>query len=1370
MAISKHPRVPDPLKGDPKRQALGLFKGINFQVWQTVLAWIDLREDQALYVEGAEDFDVVANASGISVQIKASERPITLHTEAVVAAIRSYWLLRHNNAPKEVRFRFVTTAVIGCETGAALGHKEAGLSIWTISSRERDPDLAEKIRTFLLQDHATAQRLAQPFSAPIPGLIEFLKSASRQVVLKELIQPISWETSQGNVETAKEAVRLRLHAYGEKVNLLPQDADLAMAPLFERVADTAFRNKRALGRDDFIELFDRSTRVTVPRQQFASLMAQLAAPSASPSKGIQVAGDDSAMSEILQGGLPPLPEPCCHRDNLTRGHLTTLRRSQMLVLFGTTGSGKSTQGNLVARCFSEPWSRITFPKRTRVELGILLRMLVKRFDSDASMRNVLFDDVDLSGPEGVIVVRSLAAASLAIKARDGRVIITSQKPLPSLFFLELGADQDCQTVLPYLSQPEISDLCRLWSCPDEDLAQRWGRVIFFQTSGHPQLVRARLMRLRISNWPAPAAAEIIQVPKEIHEERQLTRQLLQELSEEQRETLYRLTLSAHPFRRDQAVLFAETPPPVSRAGEIFESLVGPWIEPVSGNYFQLSPLLVRAAEAVWSSQRINELRAALCLSIIKSQKLTLTDASEALLQALASGREELAGLVLMPLVCMPRTRDDLMAAELSWLLSFTGPKEVFSQFPFLNMLLRDLQFRIAVSSQHDDTAKFAAWLEEESMRPKAPEIGSLIQSAGATTLLISVQVPLPPDQLLRCWLRASGLRATDPDVKSLTVKFRQGPGRASKLLSKDMGSKELFRFILMRQAGPDYLEAFVSAIDNLPPTDQVRVLDMSSECAAQLQNFTDRAWIRELDRPARDWNRVIVALRTVYEGGKRWRRAAFVVAAARGIAAVQDEYLGQADAALETLSRAAMDAGQDALMLRYQRGTVLFRQQKYSDAFEVWHGTLNRWDLNEVENAIHSIHAHSNCGIAAAMAGNWILAGQIFERGRTVARKVGNSIATIQFGADGAYALWRGGEKLRAIGLFARCLRELASTLRHRNEPELHTTWKMVEHIIKWCAIDTGMMRSRESAPPPAGLCSEVKPSERHDEVKAFPKGPPETMWLLLAEAEARINGGKVAYNEACKRAKKSRVPLAQFMLAKLRIVRRFADRRFDGWINDLLLLARCCFNAAADSVVMTGAPVPRPELPSADVFAKQSLEELLACALITEASAGRDPMKRISEWQREARRGGANADCISLVQSAQTILGLDPISAYKRYPERGRFEGAIISLRLSHFPDSSLSLCFVGCLSFVTDDALGLRIVDMDLAIGELIRRIWLQRLQFTTEFRLARLTAPAVRAACEDPAKGIRLASRILLAAHSAVNVGLQPDVISKLRTLAL
>jgi hypothetical protein len=59
---------------------------------------------------------------------------------------------------------------------------------------------------------------------------------------------------------------------------------------------------------------------------------------------------------------------------------------------------------------------------------------------------------------------------------------------------------------------------------------------------------------------------------------------LQELDDGDIELLYRLSLASMPFRKDQAITVGEISPAINRAGDKFDSLVGPWIEPAGNKY------------------------------------------------------------------------------------------------------------------------------------------------------------------------------------------------------------------------------------------------------------------------------------------------------------------------------------------------------------------------------------------------------------------------------------------------------------------------------------------------------------------------------------------------------------------------------------------------------------------------------------------------------------------------------------------------------------------------------------------------------------------------------------------------------------------
>ena len=64
------------LASDVRRQAVDSLRGYDYQIWHTLYAWLSLAEDEFLFVEAAEDFDIVSSDSAVAVQVKATRAPI----------------------------------------------------------------------------------------------------------------------------------------------------------------------------------------------------------------------------------------------------------------------------------------------------------------------------------------------------------------------------------------------------------------------------------------------------------------------------------------------------------------------------------------------------------------------------------------------------------------------------------------------------------------------------------------------------------------------------------------------------------------------------------------------------------------------------------------------------------------------------------------------------------------------------------------------------------------------------------------------------------------------------------------------------------------------------------------------------------------------------------------------------------------------------------------------------------------------------------------------------------------------------------------------------------------------------------------------
>lgn len=120
------------LAGDPRRQAQDSIRGYVYQILRSVLVWLDLADEEQLYLEGAEDLDRISPTGAVTEQVKdtAASGSVTLRTVAVAESINHFWEHRARNPGVAVAFSYVTTSTIGFEAGAPFGPSIAGLALW----------------------------------------------------------------------------------------------------------------------------------------------------------------------------------------------------------------------------------------------------------------------------------------------------------------------------------------------------------------------------------------------------------------------------------------------------------------------------------------------------------------------------------------------------------------------------------------------------------------------------------------------------------------------------------------------------------------------------------------------------------------------------------------------------------------------------------------------------------------------------------------------------------------------------------------------------------------------------------------------------------------------------------------------------------------------------------------------------------------------------------------------------------------------------------------------------------------------------------------------------------------------------------------
>lgn len=1363
------PSLPSPLNADPARQATPLFKGVDYQIWHTVLAWSDLTDEQILVVEGMEDFDVIGSGIGIGTQIKALTKPISLRSAPVVEAIRNFWVGRHSNRTKTIELRLLTTADLSIEAGEPFGPNRSGLALWNSEAKRAIPCESSLLQQFLITDPSVSAQLAAPFPSEVPPLVGFITSISAETFHRECIQRISWLLNEPSVDEVREAARLKLHAFGEQMGLLPRDSDQAMERLFRHIAEIGMREHRELTRAEFRVLFDEATRISVPASFVNAQASKMAAQ-------LQLSTGSAAQEAYLPPEpflLPGLPNPCMPREELVTQLAKSLSEHTFLALQGSTGKGKSTMAKLVAKKSGSKWGWANMSHLRPEQRVPALRNLNRQVASWGPAPTLILDDFAAEGADSKALLQELAVLKHLVCSRRGRLIVTTQRRLGSSFRRHACLPPEVEHNVSSLRKEEIRAFCRQSGCPDDARLSPWVNIINAHTGGHPQLVHAQTSVLASRHWPMPTTTEITAIPPEVTEERQQARQLLSQLDPGEVELLYRLSLAFEPFRKDQAVVVAEIRPALSRAGDKFDKLLGPWIEPAGGRYFRLSSLLTRAAQENWTPDRLKVMRKEYAKAIRRAGECTLLEASEGLFQAIMARDAELAGTVLAPLMLVAAESRKLLAQALGWVPLIGADESLFQDKPIVAHLLRVVQFRNAVAGEDAAAPKLAEALFNSALRSLPRELDLLIRVGAASEILLAIRVLVAPELLLRSWLNFTQLAAEDGQIGAIARSIEQYLPTGNVRL-KVRFDELLFSFILARRGGKHYLMRLINAIEQLEGGERKLIIEMLRSNRTRLSSFIDGVWINELADQSPDWTGCIDSLRTAWKAGGQWGVPCMVDMSARGIAAIQDEHLGLKEAALETLATAATELGSDALMLRSQRAMLHHLHGEHEAAYKTWVSTLDDWSREDHEAALPGLFAFANCGASAGLLEWWSEAASTFEQARVFALAVNRQLDALQFAADAAYCLWRAGKRSASVRGFAECLRTLETLESTASPDEFHTQWKLTEHLINWCAVDSGVPTHLPVATPRPGICSEVKSTERHQLLKTLPRGPILLSWFRLAEAELSADVGTEAFASLCLRSDVDAYPGLQPLIAFLRVQRALHEEQWKELPQ--LGYAAGLANGQARVPSSDSSTLFKPVLPAnptqpATGFGEIMLREVLFAALLFCTSRGKVVESLIDIWQVSTVSDDCRRVMTPALTSITTIMSADPLSAYRYYETAGddRFTRLLAALSMAHNLNATPEMCFVGLATLVTDDGLTVNYCGSHRTIGALTRNLWLQRIQFPAELNSPRLTIPAIQTAASGITVNLASAAKILLAAIDAVSVNTPPSLRSKLKRLA-
>ena len=1347
-----------PLKANPKRQAHAQLRGYLYQIWHSVDAWLDLADDEVLYLEGAEDFDKISGDTATAVQVKDTQHKITLRSQEVIDAINHYWELQDNHRDMSVKFRFLTRSQIGVEQGSPFGKNQRGLRLWHHCLGNEEA--ITKISEFLQNEGKISEEVA-----------DFLKKAEPQQIYEQLIEPIAWDTESKPASFVEKSISDKLVLHGDRYGIFPSEANKVVDSLLAEALKVATQKEnRELTWVRFLEIFAAQMTQTISTQQWRHYQQVLAATTDSVGTGFIADSSDANIAiqsqSPIQDTIPPLYPDVIPRPELLASIQTTLQSESIVVIQGGTGRGKTTLAKLTANAINSSWLWLSLRDKDSAQVIQILQQLAIEVTNQSSPVNVVLDDLDLQPQElrgyeevlGVVVYRVLE--------RGAKLLITSQHKLPNKLSRQLGVSQSVAIQVPDFTISEIERFAQQLGCPVDDAAA-WAKVTQAQTRGHPMLVHVRLVQLQQEDWKQDKIESILQTPQELIDEREQAQQLLLNLQGDHREFLYRLSLILTKFRRDHALNIGEISESIPHPGEIFNQLVGPWVDPVDETYYTISPLLTNAASQVWPEDRVNNLHAQIANAILKTRDLTTMEARAILLHSMVGKNKEGFIAVIGAFMTVPEDNWEAFSQEFSWLIHAKTdiPERLFLGDAFVNYLFRSLQYRIAVEVEPETAPKILEIWDEETKLYKLHESYLQIRITLATQALIYQPVLLPVKQMVGYLKELIDIKDSAEDVQgiydNLTRQLEKYKTDKSNFFSI------LFSFILMRQPMyTPFLSDLIDALDELEPKMRTLILADFEEDSVDSRILIDSVWLAEENLENPDWTRCFQVFNKVIEKTLAWGYPHIAAASARGKAIIYDEYLQLPDTAHKVLQDALSRLG-PLPVIEEEKALVYLCQEHYKEALDIYERILPNWHPSSEKLDIGPSEGYRQAAVCAAHLDDWKKAATFFEDGAKRAPRIESIERYIGLYTDAGFAHFKAGNMLDSIKLLNIALQRFEMLPQDNTNVKYFTLKKRLGHTIGWMAEHESENYPSELVEPPIGFCSDPETNEK---VLTFPDFPIEYSWYALAQIEYKFGCGTTALEHALQIVDSEAQPGLSFLLILLEAQYDFRNRLFGDLPKRLYQMAEACDLVRRHNQSGTGvgkieiSSIPNDDLPNfADV---KEIIGMLVASLLIQLAAGVDIRESLAIWRANSSELPIKDNMMIALDLIESMLSGDKNNALTvmERPESKYEERLAAALKIVHNIETNPANLFHAHTIMATFLIDQIWLEPVVPALAELLAAQWLEKIKFRATLKAPMITVPQIEQACNSSETGKKKIGQVLLATRQAVSVKVAPGILQQ------
>jgi hypothetical protein len=314
---------------DTERQAGHIFRGYNYQAYQTILAWLKCGENEEILTEFVEDVDLVrrdalGNITDAELtQIKNEKKRVTLNSKPAKDLINNFFRHKKRNPEIILFMRLCTVSDRGKERNVDWVYADNGLDLWDLIKSRKLP----------AADQATAIKILKSFYFKKANITKnahnFIQESDSTAFLRDFVDRFSWDTGQSSYADIEKDIKQVLADLPRPIND-PLEVTQVIYRLWYFVTHfIAGKPGETLNRIDLEAVLLVETTAKIDRERLRILAAdstRTAAGVDNLEKMVALLLNEQAAKHIqdampvqvierqtYQSNLPPLPKPCADR-------------------------------------------------------------------------------------------------------------------------------------------------------------------------------------------------------------------------------------------------------------------------------------------------------------------------------------------------------------------------------------------------------------------------------------------------------------------------------------------------------------------------------------------------------------------------------------------------------------------------------------------------------------------------------------------------------------------------------------------------------------------------------------------------------------------------------------------------------------------------------------------------------------------------------------------------------------------------------------------------------------------------------------------------------------------------------------------------